>query len=85
MATAPGRAATSSLDYTATITATILALMGDRRSNPTRLSAASGVPRRTLDNCLFRGHPWKTSHLEAIAAALDTDLGAMVAPRVRAS
>lgn len=85
MATKPQRSATATFDYTASVTATILALMGDRGSNPTRLSAASGVPRRTLDNCLFNGHAWKTSHLEAIAVALDTDLASMVAPRLRAS
>lgn len=67
-------------NYTQMVTATVTVLMRDRGMNPTSLSKASDVPRGALDDCLFRGKPWKTSHLEAIATALETDLVNVVAP-----
>lgn len=66
--------------YTETITSTVSALMRDRGLNPTSLAKRSGVPRQAIDDCLHNGRDWKTSHLEAIAIALDTDLAAMVSP-----
>lgn len=75
-------------NYTQMVTATVTVLMRDRGMNPTSLSKESGVPRGALDDCLFREKPWKTSHLEAIATALETDLVNVVAPgpvRVKAS
>lgn len=75
----------TALTYTATLTVTILALMRDRGLSVTALATNSGVPRRTLDACLYDGKDWKTSHLEAIAAALNTDLAAMVSPSLRAT
>lgn len=69
--------------YTATVTATVAALMNDRGLNPTSLARKSTVPRAAIDGALYHGKDWKTSHLEAIAAALGTDLATMVAPRFR--
>lgn len=69
-------------NYTQTVTATVSALMRDRGKNVTSLAKASGVPRGAIDDGLFHGKPWKTSHLEAIAAALDADLATIVAPGV---
>ena len=66
--------------YTQAVTATVSALMRDRGMNPTSLSRASGVPRKAIDDGLLGKRDWRTSHLEAIAAALGTDLAAMVAP-----
>lgn len=75
------------MTYTDAVTATISALMRDRGLNPTSLARESGVPRNAIDEALYNGKAWKTNHLEAIAAALDTDLAAMVSPGfpVRAS
>lgn len=67
-------------NYTQTVTTTVAALMRDRGLNPTSLAKTSGVPRGAIDAALYDGRPWKTSHLEAIAAALNTDLAAMVSP-----
>lgn len=66
--------------YTQAVTATVAAIMRDRGMNPTSLAAASGVPRKAIDDCLHNGRPWKTSHLEAIAVGLKADLGTLVAP-----
>lgn len=71
-------------NYTQMVTATVSALMRDRGMNPTSLARESGVPRGAIDDALFRGKSWKTSHLEAIAKALNTDLAAMVSPGVLA-
>lgn len=72
-------------NYTQSVTAAVTALMRDRGMNPTSLANASGVPRRAIDQALFHGGDWKTSHLEALAAALNTDLAAMVSPGLKAS
>lgn len=67
-------------NYTQMVTASVTALMRDRGMNPTSLARESGVPRGAIDDALFNEKPWKTSHLEAIAKALNTDLSAMVSP-----
>lgn len=71
-------------NYTQMVTATVVALMRDRGMNPTSLARESGVPRSAIDEALFNEKPWKTSHLEAIAKALNTDLAAMVSPGMAA-
>lgn len=72
-------------NYTETVTATVAALMRDRGLNPTSLARESGVPRGAIDGALYNGQPWKTSHLEAIAATLNTDLAGMVSPLMKVS
>lgn len=68
--------------YTQAVTTTVAALMRDRGLNPTSLSRESGVPRRAIDDAINGSRDWRTSHLEAIAVALSTDLTAMVTPRM---
>lgn len=67
--------------YTETVTNSVLVLMQDRGMNPTSLAKASGVNRRAIEDGLAGTRDWKTSHLDAIAQALNCDLETIVHPR----
>lgn len=66
--------------YTETVTNNVLVLMQDRGMNPTSLANASGVNRRAIEDGLLGTRDWKTSHLDAIARALNCDLATLVNP-----
>ena len=58
----------------------VLAQIARKRTNRAVLSAAAGIPERTLQRRLNAESPFTLDELVAIAAALDTTVTALTSP-----